>query len=121
MTYRCGRRLAEMAQEALARSPSEVEANGAAFGAEFHVPGHVFMCTEASGGLAMRQGHTELAVALCRAAGLVPVMVGCVMLCSEGDSFGALSPDEARKWAAEAGVPFLDGKDMAAKLGISQQ
>jgi 3,4-dihydroxy 2-butanone 4-phosphate synthase len=49
------RRLAEMARDALEVSPDDVERNGAAFGGEFHVPGHVFMCTEAREGLAARQ------------------------------------------------------------------
>eukprot|EP00873_Tetraselmis_striata_P005661 jgi/Tetstr1/425925/TSEL_001599.t1 len=110
------RRLAEMAEEALARSPSDVAANAAGFGAEFHVPGHVFMCTEREGGLAARQGHTELAVALGRAAGVVPVMVGCVMLSNEGENFGALPPAEAAAWCAANDVPFLDGKQIMKEL-----
>lgn len=106
-----------MAAEALMQMPTpNVEKNATAFGSEFHVPGHVFMCTENSMGLKKRRGHTELSVALARAAGVVPVMVGCVMLCSEGDSYGALSPSAAADWAAAAGVPFLDGKALAEEL-----
>jgi 3,4-dihydroxy 2-butanone 4-phosphate synthase len=47
---------------------------------------------------------------------VVPVMVGCVMLCNEGDDFGALPPAAARAWCTANGVPFLDGKALISEL-----
>eukprot|EP00951_Prasinocladus_malaysianus_P006770 scaffold48207_cov49-Prasinocladus_malaysianus.AAC.2 len=117
-SYTC-RRLAELAQEALDAGPGMVASNAAALGEEFHVPGHIFMCTEHSGGLTTRQGHTELAVALARAAELTPVMVGCVMLSNTGDDYGALSAVNANAWARENGVPYLDGSLIAEALGLA--
>ncbi|EFJ21157.1 hypothetical protein SELMODRAFT_176418 [Selaginella moellendorffii] len=86
--------------------------NGEAFGREFHAPGHIFLCVENSLGLRARQGHTELSVALAKAAGISPLMVGCVMLCNEGDDFGALPLQDARFWAEKHQVPFLAGQEI---------
>lgn len=61
---------------------------------------------------AMCRGHTELSVALAKAAGITPVLVGCVMLSNSGDDFGALSPDGAVAWAKEHGVPFVEGPEI---------
>eukprot|EP00271_Cylindrocystis_brebissonii_P010437 TRINITY_DN26624_c0_g1_i1.p1 TRINITY_DN26624_c0_g1~~TRINITY_DN26624_c0_g1_i1.p1 ORF type:complete len:292 (-),score=38.61 TRINITY_DN26624_c0_g1_i1:489-1247(-) len=82
-------------------------------GAVFHTPGHIFLCQEHADGLAARRGHTELSVALAKLAQITPVMVGCVMLCNEGEEFGALSPVKARQWALAKGIPFLTGQDIA--------
>lgn len=60
----------------------------------------------------MCRGHTELSVALAKAAGITPVLVGCVMLSNSGDDFGALSPDAAAAWAQEHGVPFVEGPEI---------
>jgi len=114
------RRLAEMVKVAL-EQPHEVQTNAEALGKEFHIPGHIFLCQESTVGLAARRGHSELAVAAARAAGVVPVMVGCVMLNNEGDEFGALSPAAAQQWARANGVPFIDGKDMAEALGFPRE
>jgi 3,4-dihydroxy-2-butanone 4-phosphate synthase len=80
--------------------------------------GHIFLCQENPKGLATRRGHTELSIALARAAGIVPVMVGCVMLSNEGSEYGALGPDAARAWAEQHDIPFLEGPDIAALLGF---
>lgn len=63
-------------------------------------------------GLAARTGHTELSIALAKAAGVTPVMVGCVMLSNDGDDYGALGPDAAKAWADKQGVPFLEGPEL---------
>lgn len=60
----------------------------------------------------MCRGHTELSVALAKAAGITPVLVGCVMLSNSGDEYGALSPDAAAAWAKENGVPFVEGPQL---------
>ena len=52
-------------------------------GLAFHTPGHIFTCVERSSGLGERQGHTELSVAVARAAGVTPIMVGTVVLNKE--------------------------------------
>jgi 3,4-dihydroxy 2-butanone 4-phosphate synthase len=58
------------------------------------------------------RGHTELSVALAKAAGITPVLVGCVMLSNSGDEYGALSPDAAAAWAKENDVPFVEGPEV---------
>lgn len=63
-------------------------------------------------GLAVRTGHTELSIALAKAAGVVPVMVGCVMLSNSGDDYGALGPDAAQAWAQANAVPFIEGPEL---------
>lgn len=73
------RRLAELYQECQKKGLAPDEAC-AELGREFHTPGHVFICRENDRGLKHRAGHTELSVALARAAGVTPVVVsrdGC--------------------------------------------
>ena len=74
------------------------------------------MCRETAGGLARRQGHTELAVGLARLAGMTPVVIGAEMLQPEGDY--ALSVDDARTWANERSIPFLEGAQLIEALGL---
>ena len=83
-------------------------------GMEFRTPGHIPVCRESEGGLLKRQGHTELAVGIARLAQLVPVVIGAEMLQPEGD--GALSANDARMWAQERGIPFLEGSEVIAAL-----
>ena len=85
-----------------------------ALGLEFRTPGHIPVCRETEGGLNRRQGHTELAVGLARLAGMTPVVIGAEMLQSDGDY--ALSVDDARKWAGERGIPFLEGAQLIDAL-----
>ena len=61
-----------------------------------------------------RQGHTELAVAIARLAGLVPCTIGAEMLEPEGD--GALSVDDAMRYAYEHGVPMITGEEISAAM-----
>lgn len=110
------RRLAELYQEVA----TEVSQSDAAkrLGEEFHTPGHIFLCVENPSGLRTRTGHTELSIALAKAANVTPVMVGCVMLSNDGDDFGALKPDAARAWAARHDVPFITGAAIAKALSL---
>jgi 3,4-dihydroxy 2-butanone 4-phosphate synthase len=66
--------------------------------------------------LQTRQGHTELAVAIARLAGLAPCTIGAEMLQPEGDI--ALSVGDAREYAREHGIPMLTGDDIMSALGI---
>ena len=81
-----------------------------ALGKEFRTPGHIPVCRESPGGLAKRQGHTELAVAVARMAGLPPIVIGAEMLQPNGDA--ALSLEEARKYGEKHNIPFLSGKEI---------
>lgn len=83
-------------------------------GAEFRTPGHIPVCRETEGGLSVRQGHTELAVAMARAAGLTPVVIGAEMLQPDGDA--ALSVDDARAWASARAIPFVSGAEIMAEV-----
>ena len=85
-------------------------------GEEFRTPGHIPVCREAKGGLKTRQGHTELAVGLARLAGTTPVVIGAEMLEPDGDH--ALSVADARAWAQRREIPFLEGADVVAALGL---
>jgi len=80
----------------------------ALFGSEFRSPGHVATCIAAKGLLNERQGHTELAVAMAKMAGLTPVMAGCEMLGYEK----SLPKEEAKKYAEENGLIWLEGKEI---------
>jgi 3,4-dihydroxy 2-butanone 4-phosphate synthase len=90
----------------LARSP-DVEA----FGKAFRAPGHVHLCVGAEKLLHQRQGHTEIAVALARLAGVTPVVVGAEMLADDGK---ARRVAEARAWAAQHEGVLVEGKDVIA-------
>lgn len=108
------RRFGELAAE---MADASTEDAIAALGAEFRTPGHIPLCREAPGGLATRQGHTELAVAIARLAGLAPCTIGAEMLQPDGD--GALSVADARAYAEAHGIPMLTGDDIMAAMGLS--
>ena len=108
------RRFAELAKSSM-DSADSLEVAIEKLGAEFRTPGHIPVCREAEGGLARRQGHTELAVGLARLAGMTPVVIGAEMLQPNGDF--ALSVDDAREWAAEREIPFLEGADLLRAFG----
>jgi 3,4-dihydroxy 2-butanone 4-phosphate synthase len=79
----------------------------AAFGRDFRAPGHVHLCVGADRLLHQRQGHTEIAVALARLAGVTPVLAGCEMLADDGR---ALPKAGALAWAQAHGAVLIDGK-----------
>jgi 3,4-dihydroxy 2-butanone 4-phosphate synthase len=85
-----------------------------ALGKEFRTPGHIPVCRETEGGLSRRQGHTELAVGLARLSGMTPVVIGAEMLEEDGDN--ALSVEDARAWALERNIPFLEGAQLIGAL-----
>lgn len=103
------RRFGELTQELLADGADHASAV-AALGAEFRTPGHIPLCREAPGGFENRQGHTELAVAIARLAGIVPCTIGAEMLQPDGDR--ALSVEDAVAYGDERGIPFLTGADL---------
>ena len=101
------RRFGELAVE---MSGSNTRDAMTALGNEFRTPGHIPLCREAPGGLETRQGHTELAVAIARLAGLAPCTIGAEMLQPDGDR--ALSVKDARAYAEKYGIPMLTGEDI---------
>ena len=107
------RRFGELVMEVFESDMSPEKAI-AALGSEFRTPGHIPVCRESPGGLSNRQGHTELAVAIARLAGLVPCTIGAEMLEPEGD--GALSVDDAMRYAYEHGVPMITGEEISAAM-----
>ncbi len=107
------RRLGELAEEM--KDSSAIDAM-ASLGKEFRTPGHIPLCREAPGGLKTRQGHTELAVAIARLAGLMPCTIGAEMLQPDGDR--ALSVKDARAYAAKHQIPMLTGEDIMKAFGL---
>tara|TARA_B100001173_G_scaffold5355_1_gene4696 strand:- start:263 stop:961 length:699 start_codon:yes stop_codon:yes gene_type:complete len=107
------RRFGELAGEMSGRSNSDAMK---ALGNEFRTPGHIPLCRESPGGLSVRQGHTELAVAMARMSGHVPCTIGAEMLDPEGD--GALSVKDARKYAEKHGIPMITGRDILDSMEI---
>ena len=107
------RRFGELANEM--KDKDAIEAM-TALGNEFRTPGHIPLCREAPGGLKTRQGHTELAVAIARLAGLVPCTIGAEMLQPDGDR--ALSVEDARAYAAKHQIPMLTGEDIMKAFGL---
>ena len=100
------RALGELARDSVGL---EDEAIRARFVDEFTSPGHLPMLYAAPRLLDERKGHTELAVSLARMAGLSESVTVCEML---GDSGGARSPDAARRYAADHGWVFLEGRSI---------
>ena len=105
------RRFGELAGEVLSADLSKSEAISA-LGSEFRTPGHIPVCRESPGGLISRQGHTELAVAIARLAGVVPCTIGAEMLEPDGD--GALSLDNAINYAKLNRIPMITGDEISA-------
>lgn len=99
-------RLAEIAKEVLKRE------NGwaaEAFVAEFRSPGHVPLLIAEEPLLAARRGHTELTTALTMIAGLAPTATICEMMADDGR---ALSKEDAKAYARERNLVFLEGRDI---------
>ncbi len=103
------RRFGELSQELLADG-ADSESAVAALGAEIRTPGHILLCPEAPGGFEKRQGHTALAAAIARLAGIVPCTIGAEMPQPDGDR--ALSVEDARAYGEQRGIPFLTGADL---------
>ena len=86
-----------------------------AFAESFRSPGHVHLLRAAPALLADREGHTELGIALAAAADQPPAVVVCEML--DDETGGALSPADARAYAAEEGLHYVEGRAIVAALG----
>jgi len=82
----------------------------ASFGAAFRTPGHCILLNGAEGGLAARQGHTELSLELARQAGLVPSTTICEML--DPRTGRALSKKDAQAYAQAKGLVWITGQDV---------
>jgi 3,4-dihydroxy 2-butanone 4-phosphate synthase len=100
----------------LAAANLELDAAQLLLGERFRSPGHVPVCVAHPDGLAGRQGHTELMVALAEMAGLPPVAFGCEMLADDG---GRLPPEAAAAWAEAERYPFLEGHEIVAAWDAS--
>lgn len=110
------RRFGELADELISVKSSQKHSQKA-LGDEFRTPGHIPLCRESPGGLNSRQGHTELAVSIARLAGLPACTIGAEMLQPDGD--GALSVEDAMKYAKENNIPMLTGKDILEVFGLN--
>jgi 3,4-dihydroxy 2-butanone 4-phosphate synthase len=97
-------------------SLAEVATEPAAFqfAEEFRSPGHVHLLRGASGLLADREGHTELALALAETADRPPAMVVCEML--DDESGRALPPAAGRTYADRNDLVFVEGADIVSAL-----
>jgi 3,4-dihydroxy 2-butanone 4-phosphate synthase len=98
--------------QALADAASDPQATD--FTAEFRTPGHVHLLKGAHGLTSERQGHTELGLELAQAAGVPPAVVGCEML--DGNTGGALSTEDARAYADDHGLIFMEGQELVTSL-----
>lgn len=99
-------RLAAIAGEAVKRE------NGWAahtFAEEFRSPGHVPVLNAAEPLLTARKGHTELTTALMIMAGLTPSATICEMM---GDDDRARSRNDAKAYARDHNLVFLEGQDI---------
>jgi 3,4-dihydroxy 2-butanone 4-phosphate synthase len=76
------------------------------FGKSFRAPGHIHLLNTSERILETRFGHTELATALVIMAGLVPSATVCEMMGGDGK---ALSKEDAKTYAKEQGLVFLEG------------
>lgn len=101
------RRFAELAEKTEGAPPEEAQR---LLGEEFRAPGHVALCVAREPLLEARRGHTELAVALARMAGIPPVLAGAEML----DTDHALARARAASWARERATLLLGGDEVAA-------
>lgn len=79
------------------------------FGRGFRSPGHVPICVAAKNLLEERSGHTELVVSLLKMADLTPVGSGCEIM---GDNGRALSKINAKQYADDKRLVFLEGKEI---------
>ena len=80
---------------------------------EFRSPGHVQILRSAPS-LKERRGHTELGIALSKAAGMEPAVVVCEML--DDVSGKASSKEEMQEYAKKNGLLFVEGKILVEAL-----
>ncbi|HUL62701.1 MAG TPA: 3,4-dihydroxy-2-butanone-4-phosphate synthase [Methanocella sp.] len=99
-------------KELAAITDSALDGNKIPFGSRFRSPGHVPLLRCAPRLLQDRRGQTELSIVLARAAGVTPAMVMCEML--DGQTGKALSKEDARNYAENNGLAFVEGKEVEA-------
>jgi len=104
----------DRARTVRALATASTDPAGTEFAAEFRVPGHVHLLRAAPGLLADRQGHTELGVALAEAAGTSGAVAGAEML--DADTGDALSPADARAYAEDHDLPYVEGSALVDHL-----
>src|SRR6056297_2294815 len=85
------------------------------FAESFRSPGHVHLLRAAPDLLGDREGHTELGIALADAADQPPAVVVCEML--DDETGGALSPADARAYAADEGLHYVEGRAIGTRRG----
>jgi len=85
-----------------------------AFSEAFRSPGHVHLLRAAPNGLADREGHTELALALAAAADLPEAAVVCEML--DDETGAALPPAAARAYAEREGLVYVEGASLLERF-----
>ncbi|MFB6297428.1 MAG: 3,4-dihydroxy-2-butanone-4-phosphate synthase [Salinirussus sp.] len=100
-----------------ALAAAAADPDGTDFAAEFRTPGHVPILRAAPELLAERRGHTEFAVALAAAADRAPAAVVCEML--DDETGEAMRPADAREYALEQGIPYVEGSTLVAALGYT--
>lgn len=71
---------------------------------DFRRPGHVFPLVAKSGGVLVRNGHTEATVDLARLAGLKPAGVCCEIMAEDGSM---MKMPELQQLATEHNMPFI--------------
>ncbi|MCJ2519714.1 MAG: 3,4-dihydroxy-2-butanone-4-phosphate synthase [Candidatus Thermoplasmatota archaeon] len=84
------------------------------FTSEFRSPGHVPILIAENPLLEGRRGHTELATALTIMAGVLPTATLCEMM---GDQGGALPRVEAKKYARDRNLVFIEGQEVLEAWG----
>ncbi len=94
------RKFAEMCRENLSKD---------FFVKNFRSPGHVPILIAARNLVMERMGHTELGVALAKMSGLVQAVAICEIL---GDDFKSMSKEEAKRFAKDFNLIFLEGKEI---------
>ena len=113
------RRFAELAMSCLQEGVS-IDDSMARLGAEFRTPGHIPVCRGSKRWFGRAPGSHGIGRGPCtRLAGTAPVVIGAEMLQPEGDH--ALGVDDARRWADERDIPFLEGADVIAALAALEE
>lgn len=103
--------LARTVREALATEDGVAQSH---FAARFRAPGHVHLLIADDPLLEGRRGHTELATALLRMAGILPTATLCEML---GDNGRARSKEGAKKYARDRNLVFVEGREILEAWG----
>ncbi|HUU75444.1 MAG TPA: 3,4-dihydroxy-2-butanone-4-phosphate synthase [Methanoregulaceae archaeon] len=91
---------------------------GSQFHTQFRTPGHVALLRAAEGLLSRRRGQTELSVAMAIMAGITPAVTICEML--DDESGGALSKEDARRYAREHGMVFVEGEEVVKAWDLQE-